>query len=476
MLKRYSMQFYKDFYLVISLDFKGRLNVIGDFLNYQEDKLARALIIFNEKSKINLDWFKVYMVQLYGLSDYKSFVDMIVFFDKFLVKKIESFRETNFWLEAEEKWLFLACCLEWERYTEIGTLYETGLPIYFDATYSATKIVCSYLYLVDYARDLNLLKSTKFDKLGDFYIIVINKYKEYLKQNNKSFFEHITLILKTDLVWRKLFKNIVMTLFYGLTRSGINKKLMSKIDELGLQDMNGDDIKILGLTFYNFIQTIPLFGELFLIDSLVKEIRSTIKLKSKLSSFTNEDDPFFELNIFYSNIYKKSIAFDRIIKGLRVYKKTSFIFHELGVLDDKKQFVSFKANLTHHLDALIVFNVIDRCVKANINLSVIFDCFGVLMKDIDQLNVIVRESYKSLLLDNKESVKNFLNQVNTESRLPMRDVVAKNILKDIEEKQQREPNIFNIEESLYLICILSKKNLEKIYLIIKNCYFFNFYI
>jgi DNA-directed RNA polymerase len=45
---------YEKIYFVYYMDFRGRIYVLSDYLNYQGNGLARALINLNKKSQVNL--------------------------------------------------------------------------------------------------------------------------------------------------------------------------------------------------------------------------------------------------------------------------------------------------------------------------------------------------------------------------------------------------------------------------------------
>jgi len=56
------------------LDFRGRLNCVVEYLNYQSNSLAKSLLLFNKGEKINksdhkaLDYLKIYGATCFGLS------------------------------------------------------------------------------------------------------------------------------------------------------------------------------------------------------------------------------------------------------------------------------------------------------------------------------------------------------------------------------------------------------------------------
>jgi len=65
------------FYISVQLDFRGRLNCVSEFLNYQSNSLAKALLLFSKGEMINknnrqaLDYLKLYGANCFGL-DKKS--------------------------------------------------------------------------------------------------------------------------------------------------------------------------------------------------------------------------------------------------------------------------------------------------------------------------------------------------------------------------------------------------------------------
>jgi len=89
---------------------------------------------------------------------FNSAEEMIKYFDNELENKILKYRTNFLWLEAEDKWGFLNCCLEYEKYLLFGESYTTGMPIYFDATCSGSQLVSLLFGLSEYKKELNLEK------------------------------------------------------------------------------------------------------------------------------------------------------------------------------------------------------------------------------------------------------------------------------------------------------------------------------
>jgi hypothetical protein len=85
-----------------------------------------------------------------------------------------------------------------------------------------------------YIKDLNLSASTKQDELQDYYIRIIKDYKIMLYKEIKDpdIIKTIENVLKTPAMWRKFFKNIIMTFNYGLTAGGLRVKMFEQESDL----------------------------------------------------------------------------------------------------------------------------------------------------------------------------------------------------------------------------------------------------
>jgi len=61
-----------EFYLPVQVDFRGRMNCISQYLNYQSNELAKSLILFSHSEKLykndntGIDFFKAYGANCFG--------------------------------------------------------------------------------------------------------------------------------------------------------------------------------------------------------------------------------------------------------------------------------------------------------------------------------------------------------------------------------------------------------------------------
>ena len=63
-----------EFYFPVNLDFRGRLNCVSEYLNYQSSDLARSLLVFSrgedidKTDEVSINYLKVYGASCFGLS------------------------------------------------------------------------------------------------------------------------------------------------------------------------------------------------------------------------------------------------------------------------------------------------------------------------------------------------------------------------------------------------------------------------
>jgi hypothetical protein len=82
---------YEHFYFVYNVDFRGRIYVLSDVLNYQTSKLIKGGLRYFIKVNANLNnsfWFKIQCVKQYlGNVNYTA-IELVNYFDNYLKEKI----------------------------------------------------------------------------------------------------------------------------------------------------------------------------------------------------------------------------------------------------------------------------------------------------------------------------------------------------------------------------------------------------
>jgi len=198
---------YESIYFTLQVDFRGRINIISDFLNYQGDNLGRSLLTLKKECKINMHWFKIYCLKKYGYNLIgKNILNMHKCFDDELSILMTEYRVNNCWVKAEDPFEFLNCCLEYEKYLILGNQYKTYFTIYFDATCSGSQLITLLLGIDDFVKHLNLKASTDMNELQDYYLKIVNMFKEkLLKRLDENSKKELLSKLSDDWAWRKFF-------------------------------------------------------------------------------------------------------------------------------------------------------------------------------------------------------------------------------------------------------------------------------
>ena len=194
---------------------------------------------------------------------------------------------------------------------------------------------------------------------------------------------------------------------YGSTNFGMFQQIQDNLNSLGVNLSLANKLKLRN-TFDNFLNSIAFFKMMDwasqLTKNLTKKQRKIILLINK-NGFQNDKTKakwMFEQQ--YNNNEKMVVTSDTIVGDIRRRKQLTFIKNKKGTIDGSKQALSIKANLIHHLDAIWVHTT---AIKMGKELNVIHDCFGVLMTDVDELNIVVRE----VLFELFKNESNFMNLI-----------------------------------------------------------------
>jgi hypothetical protein len=132
------------FYMPIRLDYRGRINVMTEYLKYQGTELAKALLLFAEGEQVNtLDNLSINYLKIFGANSFGNKIEKLSFSDR--VKWIEdnlydiiNFDNGILIYKAENKLLFISFCFEYNNYLNALNnnlpYFITHLPIVLDAT------------------------------------------------------------------------------------------------------------------------------------------------------------------------------------------------------------------------------------------------------------------------------------------------------------------------------------------------------
>lgn len=241
-----------EFYLPVRLDFRGRVNCISEYLNYQSNELAKSLLLFSKPEKIGktdsraIGYLKAYGANCYGNKlDKKSWNERIDWIDNNL-DNIINFRNGELISQSDNKLLFIAFCFEYNRLIQSlgnneSSYFETYLPIRLDATCNGYQHLALLSLDHNLAKQLNLTKSTWNDPPKDFYSFIgsslVDIYKNKLASNiSDSDRESYTRLAKLE-VLRAVLKKAVMTKPYNTTPTEMINKIQESFEVCGVDEI-----------------------------------------------------------------------------------------------------------------------------------------------------------------------------------------------------------------------------------------------
>lgn len=359
------MSNYEKFYFTYEMDYRGRLYVEQEYLNYQGNLLARSLIQWFKPKQKNNFFLKIACVSLYKDILNQDYTSVLNYYNDNILNI-----ELSNWYEhlkkAKEPILWLALFFELKN----NKLNETKQIIWFDATCSGSQLLSLFVDDDSFLKELNLIED---NKINDYYTAIYTKYGGFKNIEAKHA--------------RKLIKKVVMTINYGLTLIGCHRYFFIKLKELNYcssKEEYKEKWKNEVIKFYNFINNLSLVKNL----EELQEIWVKLSSKSLIYQFILGDKGIIVSNEKQDNyIFKmKTICYKKYYKNLSLYNKSrkmkekgfKYLWHHKRMWK-LEQYRKIKANLIHMLDA--TWNIL-TCEQYNDDIATIHDCHGIHSYDV----------------------------------------------------------------------------------------------
>lgn len=240
-----------------SLDWRGRIYPMANFLNPQGDDSAKALLMFAEGKQLGETgsyWLAVHLANTWG-EDKVSFqdrVDWVVRNELKILASAKSPLEHRWWMDADKPFCFLAACMEWADYMKEGASYVSHLPIAMDGSCSGLQHFSGLLRDPVGGKSVNLVPG---EVPADVYADVAEVVNDMLKidihdhsiwkgiKSNETLTPAELAALWYGKVDRLVTKRNCMTKCYGATRRGYETQLRHvcmKKDKPGESFIDGD--------------------------------------------------------------------------------------------------------------------------------------------------------------------------------------------------------------------------------------------
>lgn len=424
-------------WFVWTLDWRGRMYPIQQFLNPQTDDSGRALLEFAEGKALNEEgafWLAVHGANTFGF-DKTSFEERVAWVidheQEITACDGDPLGNLSFWEQAEDPFQFLAFCFEWAGYRK-DPEYVSHLPVSFDGSCNGLQNFSAMLLDEIGGKATNLVPQAL---PSDIYEEVANVLRQKVaKDLNTGVTEAYPWV---DKITRKVTKRGVMTTPYGVTRYGLRKQLQYECEKI--------DPDYLGITeeigkYYGYLSN-HLFDS---IGEVVVAARTAMVWLQQVAEIAAMADMVIRwttpVGFTPCQDYRKQ-------KLLRVMTIHGGIRVQLGLwqntvkINRRKMSSGIAPNFIHSLDASHLMLTVNLCRENGIkNFATVHDSYGTLAADASKLAYYLRET--------------FIQQYSTDVLKKFREEVAKQIPASLREKIPPMPkkgglDLEQVRESCY---------------------------
>lgn len=356
-------------YFPHNIDFRGRCYPVPPHLNHMGDDICRALLVFSQAKPFGprgLFWLKVHLANLFGKNK-MSFVEREAWIDERLPTLLEvakdplSPRSVEVWgEEAEDPWQALGALLELKHALDSGdpASYASRQPVHQDGSCNGLQ---HYAALGRDARGGAAVNLVPGERPQDVYSLVLEVVKTRVhadleKKPNETEGSLALLLKQLDLLQRKVVKQTVMTICYGVTALGARDQVTRQLQDLVGDKLPPETVKQLGS--YLARTVLASIGEVF---KSAMRLKQWLDRVSKLSNRVGLPVAWMLpiVNLAAEQPYRSTQALE---------VKTALQCHIIRVTNEDtptsaaKQRLGFPPNFIHSLDATHMMLTARRCL------------------------------------------------------------------------------------------------------------------
>ncbi|XP_021497542.1 LOW QUALITY PROTEIN: DNA-directed RNA polymerase, mitochondrial [Meriones unguiculatus] len=380
------------FWLPHNMDFRGRTYPCPPHFNHLGSDLARALLEFAEGKPLGpkgLEWLKIHLVNLTGLKKRDSLSMRVAFADEIMEDILDSadnpMTGRKWWMEADEPWQTLACCMEVAKAVRSPdpAAYISHLPVHQDGSCNGLQHYAALGRDSAGAASVNLKPS---DIPQDVYREVAAQVEEFRQQDAKKGLQ-VAQVLE-GFISRKVVKQTVMTVVYGVTRYGGRMQIEKRLRELN----DFPQEFVWEASHYLVHQVFKSLQEMF---SSTRAIQQWLTESANLISHAGWPVEWVTpLGIPIIQPYHREVKF-QIKGGIQTITFTSSV-DGTQKPNTLKQKNGFPPNFIHSLDSSHMMLTALHCYRKGLTFVSVHDCFWTHATDIPVMNEVCREQFVRL--------------------------------------------------------------------------------
>ncbi|XP_051978328.1 DNA-directed RNA polymerase, mitochondrial [Xyrauchen texanus] len=380
------------FWFPHNMDFRGRTYPRPPYFNHLGSDVTRALLLFAEGRPLGpkgLDWLKIHLVNLTGLKKRSSLAGRLEYAESIMEDILDSADQPlngrKWWMNADEPWQALGCCMEIANATRSPdhTNFISYFPVHQDGSCNGLQHYAALGRDVIGATSVNLMPC---EVPQDVYSGVAQQVEEFRARDAEKGLK-IAQVLE-GFISRKVVKQTVMTVVYGVTRYGGRLQIEKRLKEI-------DDFPkeyVWDASHYLVQQVFSSLKEMF---TGTREIQDWLTESARLiakSGRTVEWVTPLGLPIIQPYHRMKNQMLKSSMQNLNIN-----ISHDANEKPDSvKQKNAFPPNFIHSLDSTHMMLTSLHCYRAGLTFVSVHDCYWTHALTVDTMNRVCREQFVAL--------------------------------------------------------------------------------
>ncbi|XP_036623366.1 DNA-directed RNA polymerase, mitochondrial [Trichosurus vulpecula] len=380
------------FWFPHNMDFRGRAYPCPPHFNHLGSDLTRAILLFAEGKPLGpkgLDWLKIHLINLTGLKKREPLQARLAYANEILEDILDSadnpITGKKWWMDVDEPWQTLACCMEIANAVRSPDpeAYISHFPVHQDGSCNGLQHYAALGRDVTGAISVNLMPC---DVPQDVYSGVAQLVEEQRRKDAASG-RSIAQALE-GFIGRKLVKQTVMTVVYGVTRYGGRLQIEKRLKEL-------DDFPKEYVWEASTYLSQLVFSSLSEMFSATREIQDWLTKSAYFISKSGSTVQWVTpLGLPVIQPYHKT---QKIIVPGNLQSLCLLSYTDVNQKPNTlKQKNAFPPNFIHSLDSTHMMLTALYCHRKGLTFVSVHDCFWTHASTVDLMNEICREQFVNL--------------------------------------------------------------------------------
>ncbi|NXL40006.1 RPOM protein, partial [Glaucidium brasilianum] len=383
----------KVFWFPHNMDFRGRTYPCPPYFNHLGNDVTRAILLFAEGRPLGpkgLDWLKIHLINLTGLKKKNALQERLDYANEIMEEILDSadhpLTGRKWWMNTDEPWQALACCMEIAKASRSPdpAAYVSHFPVHQDGSCNGLQHYAALGRDLIGAMSVNLMPCSVPQ---DVYSTVAQQVEEFRKKDADHGVK-VAQVLQ-GFISRKVVKQTVMTVVYGVTRYGGRLQIEKRLKEI-------DEFPEEYLWEASNYLVKKVFSSIKEMFSATRDIQKWLTESAKLiaqSGQTVEWVTPLGLPIVQPYYRSKSTVVSWGVQDPSAPPRGG----EQGEAPDTvKQKNAFPPNFIHSLDSTHMMLTALHCLRKGLTFVSVHDCYWTHALTVDVMNQICRQQFVAL--------------------------------------------------------------------------------